>query len=151
MLRAVIVSLSLLFPAAASAQAVLDCFGYQVSALAIPEPWEAYTRTYSNGDVRVTLMDTLEPAAGALYLLIQAPPRDEMGNRNCALIGFEPGGMGFAGLDWELLDASYDPSRGLTFTVPVTVYAPAAGTGFAAAMLDVTVNQATGEIRPELY
>jgi hypothetical protein len=93
-------------------------------------------------------MDTVEPAAGAFFLLIQAPPRDEMGNRTCAVIGAEPGGMGFAGLEWGFLDSSYDPARGLTFRAPVTVLAPAAATGFAAVTLGVTVNQATGQISP---
>jgi hypothetical protein len=73
-----------------------------------------------------------------------------MGNRNCGLVAWTPDGLGFADLFWEELTASYDPARGLTLLVPVTVQAPAAGTGFAAADLAVTINQATGEIAPEI-
>jgi len=136
-----------LSPLSASAQAVLDCFGYRASALAIPEPWEAHSKTYSNGKVRVTLTDTLEPAAGALYLLIQSPPYDEMFNRTCAVIGSSASGIGFGGLDWEALDASYDPSTGLTVRVGVSVHSGATG-GFDPAILAVTINQATGAIVP---
>ena len=137
----------LAMPAGAGAQSALDCFGYQASALAIPEPWEAHTRTYANGAIRVTLMDLIEPAAGAFYLLVQTPPIDEMGNRSCAVIGSTPGGMGFANLFWQNIDASYDPARGLTVRTPVEVFAPATG-GIDPAILAVTINQATGVISP---
>lgn len=147
MLRTLLLAMMVISPAPVLAQAAVDCFGHQASALAIPEPWEDHTRTYSNGAVRVTLMDKVEPAAGAFYLLVQAPPFDEMGNRACAVIASAPGGMGFANLFWSNLGTSYDPNAGLIVRVPVEVFSPATG-GFDPAILAVTINQSNGQIVP---
>jgi hypothetical protein len=44
---------------------VIECGGWQASARNIPEPWQSSTRTLANGEIRVILPDTVEPAAGA--------------------------------------------------------------------------------------
>ncbi|MEM1388613.1 MAG: hypothetical protein AAGG54_13460, partial [Pseudomonadota bacterium] len=92
----------------------------------------------------ITLLDTIEPAAGAFYLMIQSPPYDELGIRQCVII-MDSTSMGFAGLEFLQLQAAYDPATGLTFRLPATLFAPATG-GFDPAILAVTVNQATGNV-----
>ncbi len=146
MLRPACLALALLASPAA-AQTALDCTGWQASARNQVEPWDAHTRTFANGEIRVTLLDTVEPAAGAYDLMILAPPRDELGSRNCALIAEGDGAIGFAGLEFTQLSASYDPARGLTLRVPVQRFAPSTG-GFDSAILAVTINQAAGSIIP---
>ncbi len=146
MLRPACLALALLASPAA-AQTAIGCFGFQASARNQVEPWEAHTRTFANGEIRVTLLDTVEPAAGAYYMMILAPPRDELGSRTCAVIAEGDGSIGFAGLDFAQLGASYDPTRGLTLRVPVQRFAPSTG-GFDPAILAVTINQAAGTITP---
>ena len=127
----------------ASAQSVLDC-GWESHARNIIEPYEAHSRTFANGDVRITAMDTVEPAAGAYFLMVLSPPFSELGDRQCRVIGMDPG-IGFAGLDFQSLQAAYDPSVGLMFSANVQRYNPDRG-DFSGAILRFTLNQATGEI-----
>jgi hypothetical protein len=138
------IALAALFLATpAAAQTVTDCSSH-ASAANLVEPWEANTRTFSNGKVRVALLDTVEPAATPFYLLVISPPLDELGLPQCRVIALRPN-EGFYSLDFDRLDASYDPARGLTFTLPAGVYdldkgAPVDGT------LTFTLNQSTGDI-----
>ncbi len=147
MFRKIAFALSLLLAPPALAQSAIDCHGWQGAARNIVEPWEANIRTFANGNIRVALLDTVEPAAGAFYLLILAPPYDELGNRTCALIAEGDGSIGFAGLFFAQLGATYDPSTGLVLRLPVTRYAPATG-GTDPAILAVAINQAAGTITP---
>lgn len=132
-----------LLAAPVAAQEVLPCDNLAL-ADAIVEPWEDHTRTFANGAVRVALLDTIEPALGAFYLLVLSPPIDEVGARQCRVIGFD-GGMGFTTLDFASIGADYKPTRGLEiqllgriavpeydFTNPVNLW--------------VIVNQSSGEI-----
>lgn len=124
------------------AQEVQPCDGGDYDA--IVEPWEQNARSFANGDVRIALLDRIEPAAGALQLLILSPPRDELGARQCRLLTYA-GGQGFAALDFTAITAGYDPARGLTFAVPARFVLP--DSGFSNTMLiDLTLNQASGEI-----
>jgi len=147
MLRIILFAVSFAIATPAAAQSVLDCSGWQASARNIPEPLQNHTRTFANGDIRVTLLDTVEPAAGAFYLMVIAPPYDEMGSRNCAIIASSGGTMGFGGLFFANIGASYDPANGLTLRLPAQVFAPATG-GFDPAILAVTINQSAGTIIP---
>lgn len=135
----------------ASAAIVHDCNGYEPSAENIPEPWEAHTRTFADGNIRITVLDTIEPAAGAFHLLVLSPPYDEIGGRQCRLVSFETGEgtpIGYASLSLEGLDAGYDPARGLTIALPVSVFNPQTGL-FDIGEMTVTINQSTGEITAE--
>ncbi|WP_083545420.1 hypothetical protein [Sulfitobacter alexandrii] len=133
-------------PLAAQQVEVRDCAG-RMSPLGIVEPWEDYSRTYSNGKVRVALMDLLEPAGGPVYLMLLSPPYNEIGDRQCKTIGVD--GIGFWNADFPTLDASYDPATGLRFTMAVELYDPQSGGG-RAALLTATLNQATGAIDARL-
>lgn len=147
MLRSLIIGAALgLCAAAAQAQTVIDCNGWQGSARNIAEPWETNTTTFANGAIRVALLDTVEPAAGAFYLLIIHPPYDELGTPDCGIVGMDEG-MGFANMDFGALSAAYDPATGLTLRVGVEMFAAATG-GFDPAILAVTVNQSTGDLTP---
>ena len=129
----------------AVAQEVGEC-DWRASAQAIVEPWEGNTRTFANGKTRIALMDGIEPAAGALYLLVLSPPHDELGGRQCRIIG-AMSGVGFGNVDFAALQAGYDPAVGLIFALPVSVFD---GENFRPHELNFTVNQATGHIGAEL-
>ena len=112
----------LMLPSLGAAQeyvvSVMDC-DWQASAWNIVEPWEANTRTFSEGKTRLAMLDTVEPAAGWAYVLVLSPPYSELGDRQCKVIGLN--GMGFAGMDFQSLTASYNPATGLRFVLPVDV------------------------------
>jgi len=130
-------------PHMAHAQEVGAC-DWRASARNIVEPWADNTRLFSNGKVRLTLMDTVEPAAGAFHLLIISPPYNELGEPQCAIISRQ-GSIGFAGLNFNELEAGYDPATGLTFILPGTIYLPEEGFSNSFQMA-VTLNQASGDI-----
>ena len=127
-----------------AAQEAVEC-DWPARADAIVEPWEENTRTFANGNVRLALLDTIEPAAAAFHILILSPPYDELGSRQCRTLGISPG-MGFSGVDFSALTAGYDPAVGLVFDVPAGEYDPDTG-GSRMFGLRFTLNQATGEIR----
>lgn len=132
-----------LFASAAVAQSVEDC-DWRASAAAIAEPWEANSRTFSNGAVRLALLDTVEPAAGAFHLLILSPPYSELGDRQCKVVSLE-GNMGFASLAFDALEAGYDPAVGLQFNLPMSIFVDDGGEP-QPGLMHVTLNQATGDI-----
>ncbi len=147
MLRPILAVLTLASaPAMAADVQVLDC-DWQSNARNIVEPWEANTRTFSNGKTRIAALDTIEPAAGWAYVLVLSPPYDELGSRQCKVIGMN--GMGFAGMDFSQMQSSYDPNRGLSFTVPVAEYNFDTGAGVPR-LLWFQLNQATGAILTDL-
>lgn len=136
-----------LFASALSAQEIMPC-GWQASARNIVEPWDENTRTFANGDVRVVNLDTVEPAAGFAFLMIVSPPYDALGSRQCVTVG-HANAMGFAGLAFDGLTSDYDPAIGLIFDVVVSTYDPETAQS-SQRMLNITVNQATGEIGAQL-
>lgn len=126
-----------------TAQEVSDC-DWQARADALVEPWDEFSRTFANGDVRLALLDTVEPAAGAFHLLILSPPFDEIGARQCRTLGLG-GGLGFSGVSFDALEASYDPAVGLIFDLPVAWFDPETA-DFLSGIAVFTLNQATGQI-----
>lgn len=136
-----------LLSGAASAQAVVSCDN-TASAFNLVEPWDQNSRTFANGEVRVALLDTVEPAAAAFHLLMISPPRDELGLRQCRTVSMSEG-SGFAGLDFAALTASYDPATGLVLELPAKVF-DATTAELSPRMLTVTLNQTSGEIVPRL-
>ena len=141
MIRSVLAALCLATPVVA--QEVADC-DWQARADAIYEPWEEFTRTYANGDVRLALLDTIEPAAGSFHLLVLSPPYDELGGRQCRTIGLG-GGVGFSGIGFEELAADYDPEIGLMFGMQVQYYDDDLA-DFVSGDLLFSLNQSTGVI-----
>jgi hypothetical protein len=130
----------------ASAQQAQYC-DWIARADGIVEPWEEHIRSFANGEVRLALLDVIEPAAGALHLLILSPPHNEMGERQCVTLGLSES-IGFSAVYFAALDAAYDPTVGLVFDVPVEV---SDGMGATQAYdLRFTLNQSSGAIAAEL-
>jgi hypothetical protein len=115
------------------------------SVLSIAEPWEENTRVFAKGDIRLVVLDTIEPAVASFHLVILHPPRDELGGPMCSMVSVN-GGFGFSGMSLGAAAATYDPERGLTVTLPVGVY-NADTAGFDQGMLAVTINQANGLVQ----
>ena len=90
-------------------------------------------------NIRLVVLDTIEPAAGAFHLAILHPPRDELGSPMCSQVSASEG-MGFGGMDIGPATASYDPARGLTVSLPVSVYDPDAAEFYSVKWLSVTIN-----------
>ncbi|MDZ4391824.1 hypothetical protein [Cypionkella sp.] len=133
---------------AAAAETVQPCDDARSNAWNIAEPWDANTRFFANGAVRLTVMDTVEPAAAAFHLLVLSPPLDELEGRQCRVVSLD-GATGFASLSLTGTAATYDPTKGLTISVPAKRYLPDTGE-FGAATLVVTINQSTGAISAQL-
>lgn len=127
-----------------AAVTVSDCGDYRTSIQALAEPWEANTRTFANGAIRVAVADTIEPAVGAVHLVILHPPLDELGGPACHVISASDS-FGFSAMDFDAIRADYDPARGLGVVVPVGVYNPTTA-GFDETLLSVTINQSTGSL-----
>ncbi len=134
---------ALIFAAPASAITVEEC-DWRASLAGIPEPWEDHTRTYANGDVRITVTDMIEPAAGAFHLVVISPPYDELGGKQCRVVSLN-GATGFTRLITSTASSAYNPAVGLTLTLPSGTYNPETG-GTDEQDLLVTINQATGDI-----
>lgn len=129
---------------AASAQHAAPC-DWHADARGIVEPWEDHIRSFANGAVRVALIDTVEPAAGALHLLVLTPPYTAgMGERHCWVVGWDQG-IGFVSLDFAGMVPGYDPARGLSLVLPARFYDPALEFSNIG-LLEVVINQATGEV-----
>ena len=149
-MKAALVALMLL-AAPAAVQSVGDCRAW-VSAQNLPEPWEDHAATYAEGKIRVAVLDTLEPAAAAVHLLVISPPLDETGGRQCkvvSLVGGEGAPSGFLNLDFKAREASYDPARGLVLSMPVEAFNPGTSAGDQGE-LTVTINQSSGEVTAEV-
>ncbi|SMX39802.1 hypothetical protein [Octadecabacter ascidiaceicola] len=126
-----------------AAQTAFPC-NWQARADNIVEPWEDNIATFANGAVRVALLDTIEPAAAAYYLLVLHPPLDEMAGRSCTTVGLDDG-LGYAGMFFSELDASYDPATGLTLQIPAVIYLPEQSFQNAV-LLSIAINQSTGDV-----
>lgn len=142
-MRSLVTALFAILTTPLAAQTAFPC-DWQARADAIVEPWEENIATFANGAVRVALLDTIEPAAAAFYLLVLHPPYDEVGGRTCTVVGLDDG-LGYAGMFFEELEAEYDPARGLTISVPAIIYLPEQSFQNSA-LLHITVNQASGEV-----
>lgn len=127
-----------------AAQTVTDCESYVSSAQLIAEPWADNSATYAEGAIRVAVMDTVEPAAGAFHLMVLSPPYDEGGFRGCHLVS-ETTGIGFGGLKLQGVEPAYDAATGLTLRLPTSFWLPDTDT-YVDGMLVVTINQQSGEI-----
>lgn len=147
MLR-ILAVLTAFLPAPAFAQSVEDCGDWFARVDQLVEPWEENTASYAEGAIRIALLDSVEPPAAALRLLVLAPPLNEIGERACRLVALS-GGSGFYGLDFRGRRADYDPRTGLVLTFPAEVFDPATGAG-APRRLTVTINQQRGDVTAEL-
>ncbi len=120
--------LALVLSGPVAAQQVQPCesngtFPYETTALAIAEPWEDNTRIFAEGQVRITIMDTYEPALGALYLMVIFEPMGQAADfRTCVLVS--NGFAGFPNMTLEGLNVREIEGQGMRFHVPTTFYNP---------------------------
>lgn len=143
MFRPLIAALCLSTTPALASDVQVMAFDWQASAQLIAEPWERNSRSFSNGQTRIALMDAIEPAGGWAYLLVLSPPFDELGGRQCRVVGYRQNG--FAGMRFSDLKSSYNPATGLEFLVPVSVYNFDTGVGDPRELW-VQLNQSSGAI-----
>jgi hypothetical protein len=141
--RALAILALVLAPLVARAQVVAEC---DARALAgnIVEPWEENSRSFANGNVRLAVLDTIEPAAAAFNILVLSPPFGMMGERQCRIVSLDSG-LGFFSATLRGMRAGYDPTIGLNFAIDVQLFNPQTGLG-SPAVLRLTLNQASGEI-----
>ena len=130
-----------------SAQSVSDCNAAQTDFDAIPEPWSEHTKSFANGQVRLAVLDMIEPAAGAYHILVLSPPQQEFGARLCQIISNQDM-IGFTRIDFAALASVYDSEMGLTFGLPVQKMK--AGGGIYDDFLAFSVDQSTGSITQRL-
>ena len=118
-----------------------DSFLTQISVLA--EPWEENTRTFSNGSVRIALLDTWDPANYPMHLMLTYWPNDgiEAEGRLCFIVS-DKEGYGFQNLTLTGMQADYDPAIGLLFEIPAQRY-DADSESVADGVLSVTLNRAS--------
>lgn len=108
----------------------------------IAEPWEENTATFSNGAIRVAVLDRVEPAVASMHLLVLTPPTNEAGMRVCKVISADAAGKGFAFIDFVHRKVGYDPAAGVTVEMEVTPADPAVARG----RLLVTMSQDRGRV-----
>ena len=135
-------------PALAAAQAITECEWIGTPAN-IVEPWDVNSRTFANGNIRVAWLDTGgEPVCCSSHLLILSSSgngQDEPIYRQCRVASAQPG-QGFYSVDVPGINARYDPSRGLTLSVPIGHWHPGMenGAGPIPDRMEIVINQATG-------
>jgi hypothetical protein len=148
-MRPSVLAAALILAAPAAAQTLNDC-DWVASPANLIEPWEANTRTFANGAIRIAALDTEEPACCYAHLLILSPSGEVEGPgyRACHVLSDGAPGMGFSGIDLAGIAASYDPARGLRLDVPVFRYTDGTGPG-RPGRVAVRINQATGAVTLE--
>lgn len=129
-------------PDADPALSVRDCNVWQANASYVA--WDDPTRTYAEGRIRFVLLDTEEPAAAAVHLMVLYPLPDGP-FLDCRVVSAE-GGRGFGSMSLDAAQATYDPGTGLTVRFPTIVHAGGSGRAPIHGVVLVTVNQATGTI-----
>lgn len=132
------------------AATVRDCDGVTEAAFNIVEPWEASTRTFYQGRVRVALLDTGgEPACCSAHLLVLFYADDDPESFVCRLVS-DRGATGFAGIDFKSLRTSYDPARGLLVSFGYSVFPLGGdGTGAERGLAKVRINVPAGTVAVE--
>ncbi len=133
----------------AAAQVITEC-NEIASAVNIAEPWEANTRTFANGAIRVAMLDTGgEPACCSRHLMVLMPAGggDEPVWRQCRIASAQPG-LGFYDVDVPGITASYNPSKGLLLSVPIGHWHQGMETGAPPIpdRMEIRINQATGTV-----
>ena len=143
MRAAALAALVALAPAAAGAQALHDCSHWATSAASVAEPWAEASRRFANGDIRLILLDTAEPACCSWFVLVQVPDPGT-GYWGCAVLAATAEGLGFRGIDLQAARGAYDPRTGLDIAIPVTLHVTDLVTRPATAT--IRINRATGEV-----
>jgi hypothetical protein len=145
LLAAMALSVQLL--SGAQAATVDACDDHRSSVQSLAEPWEANTRTFLRGAVRIAVIDTGgEPACCSVHLLVLATkPEDSSGPAElvCRVIS-QKDQLGFMSIDFASIRYSYTPANGLNLLVPFRTYVD--GVKSTPGALRVRVDPRTGVI-----
>ena len=131
--------------ATAEPAALSECDGYTASARNLMMPPSESIRQFANGAVRLYWLDTTEPACCSSHLMvIQPAPNDPY--EMCTLVSASEN-LGFGGMNLAEAEANYEPTVGLTVSIPVNIWE---GDGPDPAMLYVVINQGAGTVMTEV-
>lgn len=151
MARIATVIFMLLWSLPATGQVVTDCYqegqgNYLTDIRVLAEPWESNTRVFANGDVRIAILDTWDPANFAVHLMVLFLPSDwiEAEGRACRIVS-DANGLGFHQMDLTEMNARYDPASGLVLTIPTERHG-LANPDVAHGTLEVVINRATNQV-----
>ena len=131
----------------ARADVVTDC-GQWTGPEHLVEPWEDTTRTFSQGSVRVAVVDLGEPDCCPRHFVVTIPA-NMYGGRACFLVARNaliPNGWARVGLDEAT--ASRGPEPGLKLSIPVYTYDYRTGGADADSrrMITLRIRQAAGTV-----
>ncbi len=126
-MRLVSLFFALVLPSLASAQVVTDCEPTLAQARSIAEPWEDNTLMLAGGDVRLAIIDAIEPGAVPYHLMVLTPPFDELGARLCWVVSYSADGFGFSSLTLEGLVKETDSDGRLVLTLQAGRYNDSTG------------------------
>jgi hypothetical protein len=147
------VLLAMAVPAAAGGLKAINCADDESTSNArnIATPWEKNTRLFSNGAVRLALLDTGgEPVCCSQHLLALYPGGGDPdvgldAYNNCSIVN-PADQSGFVQIDFAKIAASYDPKKGLLVTVPYQLYND--GNPSKTVVGKFLINSKTGKITP---
>jgi len=149
MLRLVVLCLVLALPSLAVAQVVTDCEPSLAQARSIAEPWEDNILSLANGDVRLAVIDAIEPGAVPFHLMVLTPPYDELGARLCWVVSLDAQGFGFSALTLAGLLKDSDSAGRLVLTLQAARWNDSTG-GPDPALLHIVIDPQTGEVSARL-
>ncbi len=130
-------------PGLVAGQEVRECDTFEANArnLAFNSDSSPAVQLFANGDVWTIGLDTIEPACCSSHLMVNYFT-DLEPFPYCALISASEG-LGFSGIGFEQMTASYDPAVGLILTMPAGRYDGAVS---ISSPLVVTINRATATV-----
>ena len=146
--------LAMAVPATAAGLKAINCTDDESTSNArnIANPWEKNTKLFSNGSIRLVLLDTGgEPVCCSQHLLALYPGGGEPDTgldeiNNCSIIN-PANQTGFVQIDFAKIAATYDPKKGLTVTFPYQLYND--GNPSKTVIGKFVINSKSGTITPQ--
>lgn len=127
------------------AQVVWDCAPDLAQARNIAEPWEQNTLTLADGEVRLAVIDAIEPGAVPFHLMVLTPPYDEHGARRCHLVSATADVFGFSALTLDGIVVRALPDGTLDLDLGAGIWNDSDGS-VAPARLHLTLDPARGTL-----
>ena len=125
---------------AVQAQIVQSCQDFGALDLNIVEPAAENSKDFANGKTNISVINT-EISNGAYHILVTSPPFDDKGVPTCQIIS-DITNDGFEKILMPMLEADYDPTKGLSFDVPVQPLGDSSKT----VRLLIDLNQSNGKL-----
>lgn len=112
----------LVLASTAGAQVVRDCDPLLAQARNIAEPWEQSILTLLDGEIRLAVIDAIEPGAVPFHLMILTPPYDEHGARVCHVVSRTADVFGFSALTLAGMVTTTDAAGRLNLRLQAGTY-----------------------------